>query len=184
MKSFLWMWQVKVVRNIAKQALPIKQCFATWPNGQTLFVKQISNFWRTMFHRLATALTHHILIPFLHDQRSSSAPVHSSSVQHHCSIVFGSTPPQQIFSTASFSSPLAFWPLNSTWTSPRFNSCSPSLLFSSTPRQQHPSFTRLALSQLLLRFTTYIMLDILLFSILFFFLVCNQSFKTHVSFPE
>lgn len=36
-----------------KQILFVKQCFAKWPNGQTLDTKQVLNVWQTMFDLLA-----------------------------------------------------------------------------------------------------------------------------------
>ncbi len=41
-------------QNIDKQVFRVKQCSATWPNNQTLFVKQTSNVWPTIFDRFPT----------------------------------------------------------------------------------------------------------------------------------
>ncbi len=49
-----------VFHKNSHQILLVKQCFATWSNGQTLFVKQISHVTQAMFDRLATSqnITH------------------------------------------------------------------------------------------------------------------------------
>ncbi len=44
-----------LMQNIAGRSPLVKQCFVTWPNNQTLLVKQIFNVWSTMFDRLARA---------------------------------------------------------------------------------------------------------------------------------
>jgi len=47
---------LKFFKNIAKkQVLLVKECLAAWPNGETLFVKQIQNVGPIMFDRLARA---------------------------------------------------------------------------------------------------------------------------------